>query len=588
MLVPRSRRKRDSLSFVTVVPIALLVLCQGGFMPLAVCAVGCAVCLLAGVLWLRAPLTRRNVPVVTLLCALLAICYLASSLVNGPSLTTFAETGSWSACAGLSLLAATQTRTQRESALKLICWFGVATAFASFLTYTGVLPLVDGFVAGRLQFTFQYANSAAAWYAVCSLLCLLSPDESLRPMAPLPLAALLLTMSAGAIAVFVAVIVVVSVRCIRCADWDAVCSTLRWGLLAVLFFVLIRYAPEPVALLGVAVAFALHLAFSDVAQGLVARVGARRATFAAVLTFVLAAVAMGVLLQDRLVAASASWGERALQMRDGVTLWLAKPVLGVGPNNWQYLYPYVQTAPYDANVVHSSIVQALVDAGVLGLVVMVAMAAVGVRDLLRRLRAHVPWSDAAFFAALFLILHSLVEFDLQFASLAMLLLLLLTDPEGTGVSLPGLLAGLAGMLLCLPLCGLGSYSAWSQEVMRGQVVTGDNAGARQTFVRSRLARMDVGAQGLYLKACYQAGDFQAVCDVYRQMRAPSYEDTGLAAMAYHELGDTYRQTEVLVQSLEAQPHNQNLAKTAAYVRDAYGADPALARRLDEAIETTGR
>ena len=93
--------------------IAVLVLLQGGFFPLATCVCGLLASVLAAVAWLRRPLREARLPIVPILFAATTLAYFISAKVNGTSLTTLAETGAWATCAGVAFLAAAQSEGQR-------------------------------------------------------------------------------------------------------------------------------------------------------------------------------------------------------------------------------------------------------------------------------------------------------------------------------------------------------------------------------------------------------------------------------------------------------------------------------------------
>ena len=114
----QTNRERRSVIGVLVtacplVCVATLVLLQGGFFPLATCACGLVVSVLAALAWLRRPLREARLPLVPLLFAAMALAYLVSAMANGASLTTLAETGTWATCAGMAFLAVAQNISER-------------------------------------------------------------------------------------------------------------------------------------------------------------------------------------------------------------------------------------------------------------------------------------------------------------------------------------------------------------------------------------------------------------------------------------------------------------------------------------------
>jgi len=414
-----------------VVAISLLVLAQGGFFPFATCALGAVVCVGAAIAWFRKPCRSRGVPLVALLFLGMAVAYAISAFIGGASLTTLSEAGVWAACAGVAFLSAAQGGEKRAFWLKVFAWFGVATAVAGVFACAGLLPLAEGLVEARLQFTFQYANAAAAWYAVCTFLCLLSPDARQRTFAALPAAALLLTQSGGGLVVFVVCAAVVGVGWARKARWDALFQALVQGVIAALLFAGVRLTMSPVALVALVVAIAICWWVGKGASGLMERVNARVASLAMAGLLIVGAVVAFFLLSGRVAEALASLDERMFHVRDGLSLWVTQPLFGVGPDNWQYLYPYIQTAPYHTTVVHCSYIQLLLDAGIVGFAFFAAATVFGMRGLVHDARdaaARGGWAQAELLAVAFLLVHALFDFDLQFASLAFVLAALLAAP----------------------------------------------------------------------------------------------------------------------------------------------------------------
>ena len=575
------------LATLVVLPIIVLVLVQGGFPADVTCAVGVASSLAAGILWFRKPQRHAGIPVLPLVWLGLAVCYAASALASGLSLTTIAETGKWFACAGFAFLAATLDEERRSRAFWLLCYVGVATAGAGILLYGGLFSLDAGIVVERLQFTLQYANATAAWYGIIALLCLHSTDKTQRALAPLPLTAFLLTRSVGGTFAFIVACLVAGALWARRGAWERICALVGQLFLSVLMFLLIVWIDGPLALVPVLLLLGAYWALSDWLDRLIARLDVRKCALAVTVLCIVAIGVIAVLSTMRPTDFAASMHERAQQMHDALSLWLTRPLLGTGPNNWQYLYPYIQTSSYYATVVHSSFGQALTDAGAIGVLLLAVACVLGARGLIRELRAETPWSQAACASALLLGVHSLVEFDLQFSCLALLLAFLLASPMSAKVpeNVParGIAAGLLSIVLCVPTCAFGAYCALSATVVRASAATGDNTSCRQVFLANQFARTDPGAQSHYVEASYKAGDYKGACDVYRQMSAPTSQATLCAAMAYHELGDLHSQTATLVKALEARRHDKDLAENAERIGRAYGVDESLRERFEAAV-----
>ena len=543
---------------------------------LATCAAGVVVSLVAGIAALRKARRRQPIPIAPLLLAGLALSYFASTLTHGATLTTLAETGAWAATAGMAFLAVIQNAQQRAKTLRLIAWFGVVTSVAGVLVCDRLLPVYGGMVEDRLQLTFQYANAAAIWYGACLFLCLLSPDAWLRAFACLPALALLLTQSGGALLVFVVVAVVLGIGWARAGEWGKLLLSLAHGAFAAALFalalVLGKVMQHATALVLLPAAFGCR-AFHAHEQDIQSRPDTARicrVLVAALVIFVLVACAV---LHDRVGDAFATLVERFYHMRDGVALWLTSPLLGIGPNCWQFRYQDIQSAQYYTTVVHSSYVQALVDAGLLGLGLLVAACAAGTTALLG---------------------HSLIDFDLQFGSIALLVAFLLCGPAGeapvsqkpawpNGLA-KGLAAGLASLLVCVPLCAVGFLCDASSTALTAANTTGDHEAFERMYLGSTLTQADPAATSEYLAVLYAEGRYSEVVTEYARLATPSDGDAIYDILSNYALRDSLTAGEVLVQKMERQPYNREFFRSARTIIDTYGLNSSLVARYNAAVD----
>ena len=91
-------------------------------------------------------------------------------------------------------------------------------------------------------------------------------------------------------------------------------------------------------------------------------------------------VCAGALVQTgRAVQAGQTLVERLIQMRDAAVVVAANPLLGIGPEAWRFLYPYVQSAQYVATSVHCGYLQIALDVGLAGAALFVAAIGFGAR-----------------------------------------------------------------------------------------------------------------------------------------------------------------------------------------------------------------
>ena len=594
-------RLAATTSLAVAAPICLLVLLQGGYFGLATCACGLVVSVAAVIVWLRLPMRKRSIPLASLLFCGAAAAYLISAFANGASLTTLAETGAWASCAGFSLLCAAQSTDSRARTVRYVSWFGIVTAVMAVCVFVGIVQLEGGVTDGRLEFTFQYANATAIWFGACTFFCLLGPDANARSFAALPVAAMLLTQSAGAVLSFLVVAVALGLWLAKRGEWRQLLSSLVQGALGVMLFCVTVGLDSPVALVTLAATAGACFVIREFGDDFVNRIDAQKVTCMLVVLFLVALVASIVILRGRVQNATYSAAERLYHVKDGLALWSTSPLLGVGPDNWQYLFRYIQSAPYDVAVVHSSFVQMLDDAGVLGIVPLVVAGVLGVWALVNRCKKQDEWALAELAATGLLLFHSVIEFDLQFGALAFLLALLLCGPDGatidkTGLGLPGsratdknpaplakgLITGIVATL-CVPLCVMGLACATTSVVLQRANASGAYKTTINRFWSNPWAVIDPNAQSAYLLACYQLGDYEEVTAAYGRMAAPSDESTICAALAFSARGEQAQAATVLMEALEAKPYDEKLLAEAERFAQSVGIDPSVRARFDETV-----
>lgn len=569
-------------SVLLIAPILVLVLMQGGFYPLHTCVVGTVVCVAAVVAWVRSRERGQKLPIAAALLVLVAVLQLVSALVAGPTLTTITGAAVWASCAGMGFLAACQTEEGRSASLRALGWCGVITAVAGAFVMAGVLPLHGGTIGSRLQFTFQYANVTAAWYGATFFVCAFSDDRLLPHLACAPFAALFLTESRGALLVVAALCVVACVVKARAGSKDAVFNILTQVVFGLLGFALTAVIPS----FGAAAAIpAVSLASLLLGPRLQERLNGFNIKRVLILLFVALAVvgvACLIVFGDRIASGVTSLLERMAMVRDAITLWLSSPLIGIGPNNWQYRYQAIQTAPYYTTVVHSSLIQLLLDCGILGLAAFVGACFFGLRGMLRDFAER----PAEVCATSLILLHALIEFDLSFSSIAFLLAFLLCGPSSPKLRVSGLAAGLAGVAICLPLCVVGAYSSWTSTAITQSAATGDYEACARFASSSPLAQNDPSAQSRLLESAFNAGDYRKVAQMYGGLPFAADVDAYRAAMANYYLGDQEAAGKVFVGLLEAQPNNIDFAHGAKELVDEYGLPVSVKSKFEELVRAT--
>ncbi|SYX81948.1 O-antigen ligase family protein [Paenibacillus alvei] len=115
----------------------------------------------------------------------------------------------------------------------------------------------------------------------------------------------------------------------------------------------------------------------------------------------------------------ATAGARTLFYKDAITLWKEHPWFGAGGDSWRQQFARIQSEPYVGKEVHSSVLDMLLDVGLV-----FTMPAIGLvlAALLLAWRRHAGFG----LAAAMLLAHSLIDFDMSYGLVTLLLAVLLT------------------------------------------------------------------------------------------------------------------------------------------------------------------
>jgi tetratricopeptide (TPR) repeat protein len=296
------------MKYVIAILFIISVVWQGGFSDMAWCVAGVvfAVCV-----FFRA---RRLPPRRVLLpFAALVLLYAGSFILHGAHFESAAQTVK-PAVALLAFVALYNAESPDMHSLVLTA--GVIAAVLGVVAFFGIVDFPGARWNGRLQGTFQYANAAGIFFAVCAFLTRTGLKSRRRHFALLFECALLLTQSVGAIATYI--------------------------LGQMLLFFSEKKTKRVAALLGVS------------AVGCVALLYVRGAGTVA-----------------------ASYLDRLLQMSDGAAIVLHNP-LGIGPGLWAVRLLELQSAFYTATKMHSYPMELGVDAGFAAIALFVFMIVVWV------------------------------------------------------------------------------------------------------------------------------------------------------------------------------------------------------------------
>lgn len=366
-----------------------------------------------------------------------------SAVAHGMPVTQgLVEGAPWLLAALASTVCVSLGPAGRQWLVKAIAWLGVASAVA------GVAMLADpswvgGAVsANRLQFLFQYANAAGAWFACVALLCLQVDDDRLARCATAPLTALLLTQSMGSFLAFG----LVAVACVAarvagshglkdrfgverlCVEASA--FVIQGLIAAVALLCFLSGEGRVVGMVTFLVGAAgFYEAWPRARRVLVARSWGRVALIASLGLAVLGALTLAGCMLPRASQALGTLTERLAQAEDAVALLAGSLSFGIGPDQWQYAYPAVQGADYRSAVVHCSYLQLGLDAGVLAAVALLFLLVFAtVKGALGGQRCVWPLLALVAF-------HGALDFDLRYAFFLVLVgiftvLALAPSPDG--------------------------------------------------------------------------------------------------------------------------------------------------------------
>ncbi len=521
------------MEYILAIVLLASVWVQGGFFPTVF--LGAAVVLALLALFCR----NRRLDWCDGTIWLLAGLFLAASLVRGYSSQSLSQAclpGVW---AIFLYVYRALPKEKKDGMLRSVLLGSGVFAGAAILAFCGVFPLEGAVSSHRLQFSFQYANAAGSWFAAAALL---SQDGKRNPRFLMPiLAALFLTRSMGALGLYGVVQLARIWQCRKKGIWRglvlshvaAACFAAGFffldGWLAVCLLALLYtggYYQERLFLMAQRVY--LHW-FALLAGGIGGVI---------------------LLFSQRFHSSLQSLAERLVQILDALRIMAEHPLLGIGAGNWERWYPYYQSAQYTSTVVHSGIAQMGVDAGVFA----VATAGVFVFFAWKR-------KSGSRAAAAFLILHSLLDFTMQFLPIGLLLMALLFSEEAPLLSTKRsrALPFAMGLLCAGCLCSQVAYKQLVYHMQHGAWAAVTEQYEQQRF----LLGSNPMAHGVYLHGLYAQGDLRKILDTVDGEEPLRLEEIVLRAYAVREIEGEDAACQVLLEELERRIYQVNLFEQTA-------------------------
>lgn len=490
-------------AFAVSAMVVVLVLLQGGYYAGATfCVAG------AGLVVYICFVALRKV---TLACSwhsvvlsAMGFAYLASAISHGPTLSMLQEAATWFALSGITLWCNPASVGEYEKTFDFLSLSGVGLAAVGILMYAGVVALEGTVSTGRLMFTFQYANTAGLFFAVTAVLCVCNRRRQRRFLALVPVVALLLTKSAGAIAVFMAALAVI---------------VMRWA----------RYSECP-----------------------------RRAVIAVSSAGIAGVVVICLALGERLAQAAGTFAERIVQILDALSLLSDNVLLGIGPGQWQFLYAGTQSAQYRAADIHCSYLQIALDAGLPAVLLLLTLVIGGIVSLGRQ-RAFVPS-----LAAVMICVHALFDFDFQFAAIMVLLVALFARSDGKEPPARRRKNVHTVMFLAVVSCSLaascgGLFLGMQVGKIQEALALGDAQRAFDMTRSERYLRDDLALQVPVCEGLLQSGDNEAVLEAIGSSVPHGNGKIGFCRMlAQQRLGMDEASCQTLSATLAANPYDADL------------------------------
>ena len=550
--------KKTMVVYILSALVIFSALIQGGFYP--------SVFLSAGILLGITGIVLNNIKISIMEAVLWGFSgiYLMASLVNGYDSSSLAQAclPLISACFIHCYLAV--SIPQRKKMISILISFSMCFALIGLAALCGALTIEGAVTAKRLQFPFQYANAAGSWYGAMALL-LQEKRKVSQGILPI-ITAMLLTRSVGAILLYLLCLCVALYKERPDNHWQ---ETVFVHTAAMLFAGTFYYVNGIFAW-----GLLATLILCDWKISLITDCARRIYLYWPCLLCTVIGICYAF-FSKRMSSAFGTLAERLIQIHDGGKMILQFPFFGIGAGNWQYLYGKVQTAQYRSTVIHSSIIQCGVDAGI------AAMALGTVFVILFWIRKN---DFRVNLVVTFLYLHSLLDFTMQFFPIAvcfLMLLFLYEEPE----SKAAFTVNFRGILI---VCSFLFCFLFATEQMSKRLNNAAIAGAwpvvleRYENWESLLGR-NRNARTPYLYALYESGDFNSMLVRTNHTETLSEQEILLRARAIREQGNEKGACAFLLNELQNRLYRLSLFESVSQLFIVWNAPPEIRERYNEIV-----
>ncbi len=357
------------------------------------------------------------------------------------------------------------------SILNVIYVSAVGVALAGLATATGIINIPDGFLGGRIYSTFQYPNALASYLAAVTILGFYlwrragSDGEKGFSMQHLYaagnfilFAVLVGTKSQGGMLVFLIVTIAFIIGSLK---GNRVPLSLHFVSVAILSFLAMWQFLTSVAsnrmglawiwiLLGLALTLAVQTLYSiGVKRDLLQWINEhRKPTLAAILVIAASGLTgLAVYITSHSVAVKALFDQikvvsilsRAVFFKDALKMFAERPLLGWGGGGWDEAYRAYQSYWYNSTQVHGYYLQVALEAGIIGLLVILGVWAGFFYITHRTYHRNADGADNRFLiftitmAAVSIGLHAAIDFDLSLSALTLVLWAMFGLARGIGI-----------------------------------------------------------------------------------------------------------------------------------------------------------
>lgn len=408
-----------SSSVAYLLSLTALVFLQGGYYSGPTCLIGVLAGAAALGICLIAFIKQRDIRLSPAPIAffLIGSCALLSAFINGAADRAISEAMPWFCVSALALLC--DQACEDEGFLDWFVVFGLVLSVFAVLMASGFFPYPGSMNANRLQFTFQYANTAGIFFAVFSILSLCYGSKRYSVFSVLPIIAMFFTRSIGTYCVFALAMLILLVTWLKKEEYFRMIKSFVSLLIAGIASMGCIFFGSELSFLFTILAICANWAVES-------RLCDQKKLFSKTVAYTLSGIVALVLvlgalylLPERLAQASLTFTERMEQIKDAIAFVVRYPLFGLGPDGWSQAYPMIQTSDYISYSIHDSYLQVWLDAGLLGFVLIVAVLGLGLWSAFRAKQTSV------FVCILMIVVHLLFDFDLQFSAFDVVLVFLL-------------------------------------------------------------------------------------------------------------------------------------------------------------------